>query len=48
MMKRFKRRLSLTIRGGRGVDDSLSELAEQLTIEETSEIAVRENGKYLL
>ncbi|XP_046339429.1 cyclin-dependent kinase 17-like isoform X2 [Haliotis rufescens] len=44
MIKRLKRRLSLTLRGGRAGEDSLSELAEQLTIEETSDIAVRENG----
>lgn len=48
MIKRLKRRLSLTLRGGRAGEDSLSELAEQLTIEETSDIAVRENGEFML
>uniref|UniRef100_A0A8C9YZG8 Cyclin dependent kinase 17 n=1 Tax=Sander lucioperca TaxID=283035 RepID=A0A8C9YZG8_SANLU len=33
-MKRFKRRLSQTLRGSHTVDESLSELAEQMTIEE--------------
>lgn len=35
-MKRFKRRLSLTLRGSHTIDESLSELAEQMTIEENS------------
>lgn len=42
-LKRLKRRLSLTLRG-RGNDDSLSELAEQLTIEENG--GIKENGKH--
>lgn len=33
-MKRFKRRLSLTLRGSQTIDESLSELAEQMTIED--------------
>uniref|UniRef100_A0A8C5NCJ0 Cyclin-dependent kinase 17-like n=1 Tax=Gouania willdenowi TaxID=441366 RepID=A0A8C5NCJ0_GOUWI len=33
-MKRFKRRLSQTLRGSHTIDESLSELAEQVTIEE--------------
>ena len=33
-MKRFKRRLSQTLRGSQTMDESLSELAEQMTIEE--------------
>uniref|UniRef100_A0A7N6FKF9 Protein kinase domain-containing protein n=1 Tax=Anabas testudineus TaxID=64144 RepID=A0A7N6FKF9_ANATE len=33
-MKRFKRRLSQTLRGSHTIDESLSELAEQITIEE--------------
>ena len=42
MMKKFKRRLSLTLKGGRGATE-LSELAEHLTVEDTvSEI--KENG----
>lgn len=35
-MKRFKRRLSLSLRGSQTIDESLSELAEQMTIEENS------------
>ena len=34
-MKRFRRRLSLTLRPSQSVDESLSELAEQLTIEDS-------------
>lgn len=33
-MKRIKKRLSLTLRSSQSVDESLSELAEQLTIED--------------
>ncbi|XP_023827725.1 cyclin-dependent kinase 17 [Salvelinus sp. IW2-2015] len=33
-MKRFRRRLSQTLRGSQTIDESLSELAEQITIEE--------------
>ncbi|TKS73641.1 Cyclin-dependent kinase 17 [Collichthys lucidus] len=47
-MKRFKRRLSQTLRGSHTIDESLSELAEQMTIEENglkdSEPIVR-NGR---
>ncbi|XP_056271719.1 cyclin-dependent kinase 17 isoform X2 [Pseudoliparis swirei] len=47
-MKRFKRRLSQTLRGSNTIDESLSELAEQMTIEENglkdSEPMVR-NGR---
>lgn len=42
-MKKFKRRLSLTLRGSQTIDESLSELAEQMTIEENSS---KDNGKY--
>ncbi|XP_036376071.1 cyclin-dependent kinase 17-like [Megalops cyprinoides] len=35
-MKRFRRRLSLTLRGSQTIDESLSELAEQMTVEESS------------
>ncbi|MEJ1277106.1 hypothetical protein NN561_008018 [Cricetulus griseus] len=35
-MKKFKRRLSLTLRGSQTIDESLSELAEQMTVEESS------------
>nr|XP_005995595.1 PREDICTED: cyclin-dependent kinase 17 [Latimeria chalumnae] len=35
-MKKFKRRLSLTLRGSQTIDESLSELAEQMTIEDNS------------
>lgn len=41
-MKKFKRRLSLTLRGSQTIDESLSELAEQMTIEENSS---KDNGK---
>uniref|UniRef100_A0A8C6ZDR0 Uncharacterized protein n=1 Tax=Nothoprocta perdicaria TaxID=30464 RepID=A0A8C6ZDR0_NOTPE len=37
-MKKFKRRLSLTLRGSQTIDESLSELAEQMTIEENSKL----------
>ncbi|EMP26912.1 Cyclin-dependent kinase 17 [Chelonia mydas] len=40
-MKKFKRRLSLTLRGSQTIDESLSELAEQMTIEENSS---KDNG----
>lgn len=43
-MKKFKRRLSLTLRGSQTIDESLSELAEQMTIEESSS---KDNGKPL-
>ncbi|KAF3855035.1 hypothetical protein F7725_023090 [Dissostichus mawsoni] len=47
-MKRFKRRLSQSLRGSHTIDESLSELAEQMTIEENglkdSEPIVR-NGR---
>lgn len=43
-MKKFKRRLSLTLRGSQTIDESLSELAEQMTIEENSS---KDNGKYI-
>lgn len=33
-MKRLKRRLSQTLRGSHTIDESLSELAEQMTVEE--------------
>lgn len=33
-MKRIKKRLSLTLRSSQTVDESLSELAEQMTIED--------------
>lgn len=33
-MKRIKKRLSLTLRSSQSVDESLSELAEQMTIED--------------
>lgn len=36
MMKKLKRRLSWTLKSSRPLDDSLSELAEQLTIEDSS------------
>ncbi|XP_064607239.1 cyclin-dependent kinase 17-like [Liolophura sinensis] len=42
MMKRLKRRISLTLRGSHAINESLSELAEQLSVEENGEI--KENG----
>ncbi|XP_076448632.1 uncharacterized protein LOC143285259 [Babylonia areolata] len=36
MMKKLKRRLSWTIKGSRPLDDTLSELAEHLTIEDST------------
>lgn len=33
-MKRIKKRLSLTLRSSQSVDESLSELAEQMTVED--------------
>ena len=45
-LKRLKRRLSQTFRGSRVVDESLSELAESLTIEENG--GIKENGEYML
>lgn len=35
-MNKFKRRLSLSLQGSQTIDESLSELAEQMTIEENS------------
>ena len=45
MIKKFKRRLSLTLQGKRGVTE-LAELAEHLTVEDTSNSngEIRENG----
>lgn len=42
-MKIIKRRLSMSLRSARPVDDSLSELAEQMALEESS--TARENGE---
>lgn len=44
-MKKFKRRLSLTLRGSQTIDESLSELAEQMTVEENSS---KDNGELFL
>uniref|UniRef100_A0A8C9V624 cyclin-dependent kinase n=1 Tax=Scleropages formosus TaxID=113540 RepID=A0A8C9V624_SCLFO len=44
-MKIIKRRLSMTLRSARPVDDSLSELAEQMALDEPS--AIRDNGEIL-
>jgi hypothetical protein len=44
MIKKFKRRLSLTLQGKRGVTE-LAELAEHLTVEDTNSNGdIRENG----
>lgn len=40
-MKRIKKRLSLTLRSSQTIDESLSELAEQMTIEESG---TKDNG----
>uniref|UniRef100_A0A8C4IHA7 cyclin-dependent kinase n=1 Tax=Dicentrarchus labrax TaxID=13489 RepID=A0A8C4IHA7_DICLA len=42
-MKRFKRRLSQTLRGSHTIDESLSELAEQMTIEENG---LKDSGSF--
>lgn len=44
-MKRFKRRLSQTLRGSHTIDESLSELAEQMTIEENG---LKDSGTFIL
>lgn len=44
-MKRFKRRLSQTLRGSHTIDESLSELAEQMTIEENG---LKDSGAFSL
>lgn len=41
-MKRIKKRLSLTLRSSQTIDESLSELAEQMTIEDGG---TKDNGK---
>lgn len=43
-MKRIKKRLSLTLRSSQTIDESLSELAEQMTIEDGG---TKDNGWYL-
>lgn len=42
-MKIIKRRLSMSLRSARPVDDSLSELAEQMALDEPS--TARDNGE---
>lgn len=42
-MKIIKRRLSMSLRSARPVDDSLSELAEQMTLDEST--TARDNGE---
>lgn len=45
-MKIIKRRLSMSLRSARPVDDSLSELAEQMALDEPSAAAAaRDNGE---
>lgn len=44
-MKRFKRRLSQTLRGSHTIDESLSELAEHITIEENG---LKDNGEPII
>lgn len=43
-MKRIKKRLSLTLRPSQTIDESLSELAEQMTIEDGG---TKDNGIHL-
>lgn len=43
-MKRIKKRLSLTLRASQTIDESLSELAEQMTIEDGG---TKDNGECL-
>ena len=43
-MKRIKKRLSLTLRPSQTIDESLSELAEQMTIEDGG---TKDNGQCL-
>ena len=43
-MKRIKKRLSLTLRSSQTIDESLSELAEQMTMEDGG---TKDNGKNL-
>lgn len=42
-MKRIKKRLSLTLRPSQTVDESLSELAEQMTVEDGG---TKDSGKH--
>lgn len=42
-MKRIKKRLSLTLRSSQTIDESLSELAEQMTIEDGG---TKDNGDW--
>jgi hypothetical protein len=43
-LKKLKRRLSLTFKGNRGLDNSLSDLAEQMTIEDSNGITKDSNS----
>lgn len=43
-MKRIKKRLSLTLRSSQTIDESLSELAEQMTIEDGG---TKDNGQFV-
>lgn len=43
-MKRIKKRLSLTLRASQTIDESLSELAEQMTIEDGG---TKDNGQFI-
>lgn len=45
-LKKLRRRLSLTFKGNRGIDTSLTDLAEQMTIEDAN--GIKENGTGLL
>ena len=45
-LKKLRRRLSLTFKGNRPLDTSLTDLAEQITIEDTN--GIKENGTSML
>ncbi|XP_045164177.1 cyclin-dependent kinase 5 homolog isoform X1 [Mercenaria mercenaria] len=47
-LKKLKRRLSLTFKGNRGLDTSLSDLAEQMTIEDSNGITKDSNSADLI
>lgn len=46
-MKRIKKRLSLTLRSSQTVDESLSELAEQMTVEDGAKDSGNHSHHYL-
>ena len=46
-LKKLRRRLSLTFKGNRPIDTSLTDLAEQMTIEDTNGIKENGTGRFL-